>query len=392
MPFRITADERRARLGVRQALAVRSGGRSAIELASDLVVLHATDPATVYLSLAARSADLTPGDITAALYDQRSLVRMLGMRRTMFVVPDDLVAVVQRSSADSVATRLRTALVKDLAGVADEPDAWLADVEKAVHALLQDSGGVAATALSTAEPRLRTRITYAPGKAYGGPTTITTRVLNLMAADGLIARGRTRGAWTGAQYEWAPIEAWFPAGIPAVDPAVARADLVRAWLARFGPATVADVAWWTGWNGRDTKAALAAAGAVEVDLDGAAGVGRPDDLEPVARPDPWIALLPALDPTPMGWAERDWYFPPGFKPLLFDRTGNIGPTIWCDGRVVGGWAQRPSGEVATRLLVDVGAELTTAVQAEAARLQEWIGPARVIPKFRTPLDRELAAG
>jgi hypothetical protein len=314
------------------------------------------------------------------------------MRRTMFVVPDDLVAVVQRSSADSVATRLRTALVKDLAGVADEPDAWLADVEKAVHALLQDSGGVAATALSTAEPRLRTRITYAPGKAYGGPTTITTRVLNLMAADGLIARGRTRGAWTGAQYEWAPIEAWFPAGIPAVDPAVARADLVRAWLARFGPATVADVAWWTGWNGRDTKAALAAAGAVEVDLDGAAGVGRPDDLEPVARPDPWIALLPALDPTPMGWAERDWYFPPGFKPLLFDRTGNIGPTIWCDGRVVGGWAQRPSGEVATRLLVDVGAELTTAVQAEAARLQEWIGPARVIPKFRTPLDRELAAG
>ena len=129
-----------------------------------------------------------------------------------------------------------------------------------------------------------------------------------------------------------------------------------------------------------------------MDLDGAAGVGRPDDLEPVARPDSWVALLPALDPTPMGWVERDWYFPPEFKPLLFDRTGNIGPTIWCDGRVVGGWAQRPSGEVATRLLVDVGAELTAAVQAEAARLQEWIGPARVIPKFRTPLDRELAAG
>jgi hypothetical protein len=314
---------------------------------------------------------------------------MLGMRRTMFVVPDGLVAVVQRSSADSVAARLRTALVKDLAAVVDSPDAWLADVERSVHAILRDGGGAPATALSTAEPRLRTRITYAEGKAYGGPTTITTRVLNLMAADGLIARGRTRGAWNGAQYEWAPIEAWFPAGIPVLDPAEARARLVEAWLARFGPATVADVAWWTGWNRRDTRAALATAGAVEVDLAGTPGVALVTDLEPVPTPPPWIALLPALDPTPMGWVERDWYFPPEFKPLLFDRTGNIGPTIWSRGRVVGGWAQRPSGEVVTRLLTDVGAEQAAAIQAEAARLQEWIGPARVIPKFRTPLDREL---
>jgi hypothetical protein len=387
--YRIAADDRRARLGVRHALAQRSLGRPAGALASDVLVLHATDPATVFLSLAARSADLTPADITAALYDERALVRMLGMRRTMFVVPDDLVPVVQRSSSDQVAARLRTALVKHLAAAVDGPAEWLADVERSVHAILRASGGASATALSTAEPRLRTRLTYAEGKAYGGPTTITTRVLNLMAADGLIVRGRTRGSWTGAQYEWAPIEAWFPGGIPLLDPAAARARLVAGWLARFGPATVADVAWWTGWNQRDTRAALATVGAVEVHLEGAAGVALPDDMDPVPRPDPWIALLPALDPTPMGWVERDWYFPPEFKSILFDRTGNIGPTIWCDGRVVGGWAQRPSGEVVTRLLTDIGAEQTEAVHAEAARLQQWIGDARVIPKFRVPLDKEL---
>jgi hypothetical protein len=66
--------------------------------------------------------------------------------------------------------------------------------------------------------------------------------------------------------------------------------------------------------------------------------------------------------------------------------------VWCDGRVVGGWAQRPTGEVVARLLVDIGSAATAAVDAEAARLQEWIGQARVIPKFRVPLDRELAAG
>lgn len=356
-----------------------------------MLALHATDPASAYLQLAARASGLTAADVTRALYDERSLVRMLGMRRTMFLVPEDLVGIVQRSSSDAVAARLRRSLVKDLATVVDRPVEWLADVERSVHAILRQAPAAAA-ALSTAEPRLRTKITYAEGKSYGGPTTVTTRVLNLMAADGLIARGRNRGAWTGAQYEWAPIEDWFADGIPTMDPPTARGSLVRAWLARFGPATVADVSWWTGWNGRDTTSALASAGAVEVDLDGGAGVALADDLEPVPTPPPWVALLPALDPTPMGWIDRDWYFPPEFKPLLFDRTGNIGPTIWRNGRVVGGWAQRPSGELVTRLLTDIGSAAATAVEQEAGRLQEWIGTARVIPKFRVPLERELASG
>lgn len=390
MPPRISVEQRRARLGRRHGLAAPVTGRTPAEVTAGVVALHATDPATVHLSVAARGADLTPDAVGRALHEERSLVRMMGMRRTMFVVPLDLVPVVQRAAADAVAGRLRAALVKDLAAVVESPAGWLADLERSVHDRLRGAGPSPATALSAAEPRLRTKLTYAPGKSYGGSSTITTRVLTLMAADGLIARGRTRGAWTGAQYDWAPIERWFPGGIPALDPALARADLVRVWLARFGPATVADVAWWTGWNGRDTRAALAAAGAVEVDLDEGPGVVLPTDLEPEPAPAPWVSLLPALDPTPMGWIDRDWYFPPEFKPILFDRTGNIGPSVWCDGRVVGGWAQRPSGEVVTRVLTDVGAAATAAVQAQAARLQEWIGPARVIPKFRVPLDRELA--
>jgi hypothetical protein len=312
MVYRITGDQRRARLGVRHGLAARWVGRPAGEVAGDVVVLHATDPATVYLSVAARSAELTPDDVTRALYGERSLVRMLGMRRTMFVVPTSLVPIVQRAASDAVAVRLRKALVKDLATVAEAPAAWLADVERSVHERLRADGAAPATALSAAETRLRTKLTYAEGKAYGGPATITTRVLNLMAADGLIARGRTKGSWTGAQYEWAPIETWFPDGIPELDPAAARASLVQAWLARFGPATVADVAWWTGWNGRDTTAALAAAGAVEVSLDEGAGVALAADLEPEPPIGPWVALLHALDPTPMVLDNRDWYFPPDF--------------------------------------------------------------------------------
>ncbi|MBA2437402.1 MAG: winged helix DNA-binding domain-containing protein, partial [Acidimicrobiia bacterium] len=70
--------------------------------------------------------------------------------------------------------------------------------------------------------------------------------------------------------------------------------------------------------------------------------------------------------------------------------GNAGPTVWWDGRIVGGWAQRPEGEVVVRLLDDVGDEARHAIDGEVERLQRWLGGVRVMPRFPTPLQKELA--
>ena len=107
-----------------------------------------------------------------------------------------------------------------------------------------------------------------------------------------------------------------------------------------------------------------------------------------ARRQPWAALLPGLDPTTMGWAERDWYLGP-HKPAIFDTSGNAGPTVWWDGRIVGGWTQHQGGEIVWRLIDDIGAEGRRAVEREAARLQRWLGGTVVIPRFSTPLYEEL---
>jgi hypothetical protein len=37
----------------------------------------------------------------------------------------------------------------------------------------------------------------------------------------------------------------------------------------------------------------------------------------------------------------------------------------------------------------VGSDAETAIDAEAGRLQAWLGETRVIPRFRTPLEVEL---
>ena len=66
------------------------------------------------------------------------------------------------------------------------------------------------------------------------------------------------------------------------------------------------------------------------------------DTEPDPTAEPVAALLPALDPTPMGWKQREWFLP-GDRTALYDTLGNVGPTLWWGGEVVGGWAVRKDG-------------------------------------------------
>ena len=91
----------------------------------------------------------------------------------------------------------------------------------------------------------------------------------------------------------------------------------------------------------------------------------------------------------MGWTERDWYLGP-HKPDLFDTSGNAGPTIWWDGRIVGGWRQREGGEVELQLLEDIGSAGRQATEHEAERLTAWFAGRRVLPRFPSPLSKAVA--
>jgi len=382
--------ERRARLGVRHHLAPGARAASVVEVARDLVGLHGTDPASVFLAVWAQMAAAEVDAIKHALYEERVLVRILGMRRTMFTVPLELAPVVQAACARAIAVGERRRLLQFLeqGGVARDPERWLSEVEASTVRALAARGEATATELSEDEPRLREQLLLAVGKPYEGRQNVSTRVLFLLGAEGRIIRGRPRGSWTSSQYRWSPIEAWLPGGMADWPTEAAQVELVRRWLAAFGPGTAADLKWWTGLTAGQVKRALAEVGPVEVDLDGTTGLVLPGDREPVRVAEPWVALLPALDPTVMGWTGRGWFLG-DHGPALFDRSGNPGPTVWREGRIVGGWAQRKDGEVVFRLLEDVGADAVAAVEAEAERLRAWLGEVRVTPRFRTPLEREL---
>ncbi|HEX5589068.1 MAG TPA: winged helix DNA-binding domain-containing protein [Candidatus Limnocylindrales bacterium] len=397
----ITDAERRARLAVRHHLAPAARTGTVVAAAEDLVGLHASDPVSVYLAARARVRGFATADLERALYDERSLLKVLGMRRTMFVVPVELAAIIQAACTASLARGERGRLLRMLeeAGISDDPERWLAGVEDEAIAALERLGEATAADLTKAVEGLRAQIPFGAGKAWQGTVGVSTRLLFLLATEGRIIRGRPKGTLVSSLYRWVPMDRWVPGGLRDIPASEAQAELARRWLATFGPGTRDDLRWWAGWTVATVTRALRAARAVEVDIEGGAtGWALPDDLEPVGfatpeepaagPPAPWVALLPALDPTTMGWQARDWYLG-GHRGRLFDRNGNAGPTIWLDGRVVGGWAQRRDGEIAVRLLEDVGREASNRVAAEAAELQAWLGNLRFVPRFRTPLEQEL---
>ncbi|WP_435861173.1 DNA glycosylase AlkZ-like family protein [Streptomyces nigrescens] len=177
----------------------------------------------------------------------------------------------------------------------------LAEAEAKVLAVLGGRGAATAAELTAEVPELRDAIVVSPGKPYEATVAVSSRILRVLAAEGRIRRGRPRGGWTSSSFRWTPGTAF--AELPAPPAPEARAALARRWLASYGPATVEDLRWWTGWTLTATRQALTATGAVEVTLDGGStGVALPDDLGPVAAPEPWPPCCPAS--TPPRWAGR----------------------------------------------------------------------------------------
>lgn len=393
--LRPTTGQRRALLSRRHLLAPAARAARTEDVARALVGLHATDAPTVPLSACARLAEPALRDVERALYEDRTLLRLHSMRRTLFAVPVEDVPLHHFATGLDVAARERATLLKQLTAADPAWDAArLAQAEDAALRALGRLGEASATEITAEVPSLQHTLTLSPGKPYESRQRLGGRVLRLLAMDGRIHRGRPLGGWTSGQFRYRLAPALAP-----MDPRAAKAELVRRWLAAFGPGTTRDVRWWTGLRAAEVRRALSDAGAVDVVLPEGPGWLLPEDAERLPGEQeaaegvgPWAALLPALDATTMGWKDRDWYLAPEHRPQLFDSSGNGGPTVWWNGEVIGAWACRPDGEVVWRLLADRGVEAAAAVEAEAERLTRWLGEGRFVPAFPSPLASELIGG
>jgi hypothetical protein len=383
--------ERRARLSLRHSLApaARVGGPESVARA--LVALHATEPASVHLSSWARTAALDVADVERAFYNDKSLVRQLCLRLTLFGLPRDLLPAVHGSICRRMAQRARADLARgaERAEVTMDGNAWVDRACDAVEAELSRGEPLSARQLRERLPEATGQFAQGAGTSWASTVQLTPRVITLLNLQGRITRCGNDGDWRTSRPLWTTTRLWLGADVVPLDAAAGYAELVRRWLWSYGPGTDEDIAWWIGTTKAAVRTALAEVGAVPVSLDGTSNVGwlLPDDLDSVSEPDAWVALLPVLDPSVMGWRERRFVLG-GHAPALFDSVGNAGTTVWADGRVVGAWVQDNANRVRLTFLEKVPASHRSALDEQAERLTTWLDGQRVFSVYPSPAMRE----
>jgi hypothetical protein len=275
---------------------------------------------TSHLGLAARVDGYLPADLERERLASRSILRVPGMRGSVFLAPRPLAPAILALSRPRTARRT-------LAGMGID-DRELARLGARVEAVLADER------LASAGIRARLGV-----DDPGGP--VLTLLLRTMAHDGRIVAAEPVGGTNATAYRHARMADWAPdvADIPDVDEALRV--MAPIWMAANGPGSVADLAWWAGVTRGQARAALEVMGATEVAVDGLPEPQWATDevaAEAEAATSAGVVrLLPLWDAWLMGRRERARILDARLRPFVVDRSGNVTNTVTLDGRVVGTW-------------------------------------------------------
>lgn len=375
-----------------------------LRVSRDLVGLHASGPAVPYLSLWARVHGFQRDMLDDALYESRTLAKVLCMRVTLHAVPSDEVLLFLHACRVYVErrtpARFRGAGLLAEAGLcpADEAGALLVKIQHQILDLLARRGPSTLSEISQHVPELQATMSHDQGRAYEGQFSIGSRLISEMCAQALLVRARPRGTWRSNLNEYAPLTAWLPGpGLEPGSPQEARTWLVRRYLSAFGPARFEDAQWWTGFTKRDTEAALEtlAPELVQVAIDGLE-IGHlmlADDARQLSRfsePDtPAVFFLPGLDPYIMGYRDRRRYLAAEHEVYVLTRDGNTVPTVWVNGQVTGAWGQRRDGSLVYALFEPVSPGQGRLLTQEAARLEHFLAGEYLAPRYHTEFTRTL---
>ncbi len=171
-------------------------------------------------------------------------------------------------------------------------------------------------------------------------------ILGRLAHEGLVCQGPREGK----QPTFVLLEEWVPPARPR-DRDDALAELARRYFTGHGPATVQDLAWWSGLTLRDAQAAVENAKAVlsHQDHDGAR-YWFVESTRPPAPAAPAVHLLPPFDEYLVGYKDRGAALDAAHHRQVIGINGLVSPSVVVDGRVGALWKRTLGRQGATLAL------------------------------------------
>jgi hypothetical protein len=324
----------------RHHLVQRAPANELISAVYDIAGAQAQLFSAAQISLWARVQDLRKEDIEKVL-EERSLAKAACMRRTLFLVPAEHLAVFVRGSARRAEKGIRWALGK---GISEHT------IEAAIDAVLS----VLYEPLTRPEiaervsRALRVEMQVVHGGGWGSRSKVAAvpvgeitfpvvDLLHLSAARGVVCYGPKRGN----EPTFVRADAWIPhwQDVPQDQ---AEASLLNIYLKAFGPATAADFALWTGMTLREARAIWMhkQADLAPVNVEGWEAEILQEDLHDLVQArleGPLIRLLPYFDSFLLGHKDRDHLVTMEHRPDVYRAQGWIAPVVLADGKVVAVW-------------------------------------------------------
>ena len=314
------------------------------------------------LSLWTRRRATTRDDIRNALWQRRDLVKTSAMRMTLHVIPaSDLalyVAALKQNQSAILARIFERLRVKPA-----EVDAVMTLMVDALADGPKTQQELVAVASAGARPGILKWL----NKAWSA--------VRPAVVEGQIVYGPPKGA----EATFVRVDRWLAAQ-PDIDRETARAELMRRFLAAFGPATPNDFARWTGIRIGEAKQAVEAlAGEVEkVSVDGAPGWALARDLDEIAgsRLDARaVRLLPAFDTFLLAHATKEHLVEPRFRPRVYRPQGWLSPVVLVGGRIAAVWFSKARGggvDIDVQPFRRLDRATRDAVAAEAGEIGEFL--------------------
>ena len=337
----------------RHHLLERAPREDLVSVVSDMTGAQAQLLSAAQLSLRPRVRDLQIADVERAL-SERTLVKASAMRRTLFLLPSEQLAVFVRGSAGRAEKGVRWTIGKgvpervvdaaiDATLVALDEPLTRPEIAKRVSRAL----GVQMQSVHGGGWGSRSKVAAVP---VGDITFPVSDLIHLVGARGVVCYGPNRGN----EPTFVRADAWVPQwqDVPREE---ADRLLLRWYLRAHGPATPADFYLWTGMSLRGVRQIWASEQAVlaPVDVEGWDATVLREDLDELGRADlerPLVRLLPYFDSFLLGHKEREHLVAAQDRPKVFRPQGWIAPVVLVDGRVAAVWAHVREGN---RLRVQV---------------------------------------
>ncbi len=302
--------------------------RATPDVVHDVLAVQAQDLRSARLAVRARTNGLVARDVDNSL-DEGAIVVSWLMRGTLHLVHRDDYAWLWALTAPTSASSNRRRLAQEGVSPADAEKA-LATIENA----LASEGPLPRTELSGRIARVGVRTA---GQAT--PHLLMLAALRGLTALGAVQQGKQSFVLTR---EWLGHD---PADTP-FSRERALGELVRRYLRGHGPASVVDIATWSGLGLRDIRAGLReVSGEVREDgdlVDLAARATASDNLPP--------RLLPAFDPYLLGWRDRTFAVPAKHHRRVYPGGGMLRATAVVGGSAVANWTiTRRGGKAAVEI-------------------------------------------